>query len=112
MSSLKSTESNMLLLIELCDEAVGCLMLWVTTCSFCGGAGGWSTCGMGALSPSGPKGPRESSRASRRTGCVPGLRGVRGLRPAGDLRSCDEEASRDCFDFEVDSGVDVRCAES
>lgn len=43
---------------------------------------------------------------------MPGLRGVRGLRPAGDLRGCDEEASRDCFDFEVDSGVDVRCAES
>jgi hypothetical protein len=34
---------------------------------------------------------------------VPGRRSVRGLRPAGDLRGCEVEASRDCFGFEDDS---------
>jgi hypothetical protein len=43
---------------------------------------------------------------------VPGRRGVRGLRPAGDLRGCEVEASRDGLDFEDDSMADVRYAES
>jgi hypothetical protein len=43
---------------------------------------------------------------------VPGRRGVRGLRPAGDLRGCEVEASRDGFDFEDDSMTDVRYAGS
>jgi hypothetical protein len=60
------------------------------------------------LSPSGPKGPRESSRASSRTGWVAGRRGVRGLRPAGDLSGCEEDASRDGFDFVDDSAADNR----
>jgi hypothetical protein len=83
-------------------------MLWVTTCSFCGGAGGRSACGIGAFSPRGPKGPRESSRAWRRTGCVPGRRGVRGCLPVGDLKGCEEDAWRDsgCFDFDGDSIAD------
>jgi hypothetical protein len=41
---------------------------------------------------------------------VPGRRGVRGLRPAGDLRGCEVEAARDCFDFEDDSVGYVRYA--
>jgi hypothetical protein len=39
---------------------------------------------------------------------VPGRRGVRGLRPAGDLRGCEEDGSRDCLDFEDDSVAGVR----
>jgi hypothetical protein len=63
------------------------------------------------LPPSGPNGPRESSRASSRTGCVPGRRGVRGLRPAGDLRVCEEDGSRDGLGFEDDSVVELRYVE-
>ena len=39
---------------------------------------------------------------------MPGRRGVRGLRPAGDLSGCEEDASRDGFDFVDDSMTDVR----
>ena len=64
----------------------------MTVCSFCGGAGGWSACGAGALSPNGPRGPSESSRDSSLTAVVPARRGVRGRRPCpeGDLRGCEE----------------------
>ena len=63
------------------------------------------------MSPSGPNGPRESSRASSRTGCVPGRRGVRGLRPAGDLRGCEEDGSKDGLDVEDDSVAEFRYIE-
>jgi hypothetical protein len=39
---------------------------------------------------------------------VPGRRGVRGLRPAGDLRGCEEDGSRDGLDFEDDSVAGIR----
>lgn len=42
---------------------------------------------------------------------MPGRRGVRGLRPAGDLRGCEEEGSRDCFDLEDDSRAAIRYAQ-
>lgn len=80
-------------------------MLWVRTSSFCGGTGGSSAWGTGALSPSGPRGPRESSRACSRTGWVPGLLGVRGLRPAGDLRGWEEDGSREVVDFGLDDSA-------
>jgi hypothetical protein len=99
-SSLKSTESSILLLIGLCADPIGWRRLCVTVCSFCGGAGGWSTTGAGALSPSGPSGPRESSRASSRTGVCPARRGVRGCRAVGDLTACEaDEVSRDAGAF-------------
>jgi hypothetical protein len=80
-----------LLLIELWDCATGDLRLCVRVCcSFWGGAGGCSTVGAGAFSPSGPKGPRESSKASSRTVCWPGRRGVRGCLVVGDLVDCAE----------------------
>jgi hypothetical protein len=36
---------------------------------------------------------------------------VRGLRPAGDLRGCEEDGSRDCLDFDDDSVAEFRYVE-
>lgn len=84
-SSPKSTESNILLLIE--EEVDGaCLIVFPgTDCSFEGGLGGCSGSDwVGPLSPKGPSGPRESSTASSRVACAPTRRGVLGPLPAGE----------------------------
>ena len=103
-SSPKSTESIMLLLIEL----LPCFALRNgNDCSFDGGAGGGSDW-LGALSPSGPSGSNESSTASSLVVCASTRRGVRGVRdplPDGERGPEDVDGVLRFWDLVLDESA-------